>query len=181
MKRRRENNNSSKKVSIVVDITEISAIVAAAGLLVGVVYYVLDMRHQSKVRETDVIIRMNPSFSLSLIEWQEASFKVANLQFKDYDDFVKKYGSISTETPTIMAIHTVANFYEGIGFLLKRNLVGIDYVWDCYGPSVVLVWEKLKPVIEGSRKQYNIPTAYEPFEFLYDEMKKREQTGVKNG
>jgi len=158
-----------------VDITEISAMVAAAGVMVGVVYYILDMRHQSKVRETDVIIRMNPSFNLSLIEWQQASFKVANLQFKDYDDFVRKYGSISTQTPTIMAIHTVANFYEGIGFLLKRNLVGIDYVSDCYGPSVVLVWEKLKPVIEGSRKQYNIPTAYGPFEYLYNKIKKRER------
>ena len=28
-----------------VDLTEISAIVAAAGVLVGVVYYMLDLRH----------------------------------------------------------------------------------------------------------------------------------------
>jgi hypothetical protein len=35
-----------------VDITEISAIVAAAGVLVGVVYYVLDIRHQRQARQT---------------------------------------------------------------------------------------------------------------------------------
>jgi hypothetical protein len=29
-----------------VDITEVFAIVAAAGVLVGVVYYIVDMRHQ---------------------------------------------------------------------------------------------------------------------------------------
>jgi len=158
-----------------VDITEISAMVAAAGVLVGVVYYILDMRHQSKVRETDVIVRMNPSFSLSLIDWQQAAFKIANLQFKDYDDFVQKYGSLGTETPTIMAIHTIGNYTEAVGLLLKRKLVSINYVWDCYGPTIILFWEKLKPVIEGFRKQYNMPTVWAPFEHVYNEMKKREQ------
>jgi xanthosine utilization system XapX-like protein len=32
-----------------VDITEISAVVAAAGVLVGVVYYMLDLRHQARI------------------------------------------------------------------------------------------------------------------------------------
>jgi hypothetical protein len=171
-------------VSIVVDITEISAIVTAAGVLIGVVYYVLEMRHQSKVRETDVIVRMNPSFSVSLIEWQQAAFKVANLQFKDYDDFVQKYGSLATETPTIMAIHTIGNYYEGIGYLLKRKLVGIDYVWNCYGEAVIQLWERLRPVVEGFRKQYNMPTVWRPVEYLYNEMKRKQQLqqkGVKSG
>jgi hypothetical protein len=113
-----------------VDIQTVSIMLASASVIAGVVYYALQIRHQSKIRETDVIVRMNPSFSLSLIDWQQAAFKVANLQFKDYDDFVKKYGSFSTETPTIMAIHTIGNFYEGIGYLLKRNLIGIDYVLE---------------------------------------------------
>jgi hypothetical protein len=158
-----------------VDITEISAVVAAAGVLVGIVYYVLEMRHQGKVRETDVIVRMNPSFNVSLIEWQQAALKVANLQFKDYQDFVDKYGSLATETPTIMAIHTIGNYYEAIGYLLKRKLVGIDYVWNCYGEAVIQLWEKLKPVVEGFRKQYNVPTAWQPVEYLYREMKRTQQ------
>jgi len=41
-----------------VDVTEISAIVAAAGVLVGVAYYILDMRHQNKIRRTDLDLRL---------------------------------------------------------------------------------------------------------------------------
>jgi hypothetical protein len=41
-----------------VDVTEISAIVAAAGVLVGVVYYILDMRNQAKIRQTDLVMRL---------------------------------------------------------------------------------------------------------------------------
>ena len=38
-----------------VDITEISAIVAAAGVLVGVIYYLLDVRNQAMIRKTELI------------------------------------------------------------------------------------------------------------------------------
>ncbi len=41
-----------------VDLTEISAFVAALGVLIGVVYYVLEMRHREKMRKTDLVIRL---------------------------------------------------------------------------------------------------------------------------
>ena len=166
---------ANKEVSRVVDIQTISIAVASASVVAGVTYYALQLRNQSKIREMDAIVRINPSFSVSLIEWQQAAFKVGNLQFKDYDDFVKKYGSFATETPTIMAIHAICNFYEGIGYLLERRLVSIDYVWNVYGDAIVLLWEKLKPVVEGVRKEFNVPRIWKPFEHLYNEMKKREQ------
>lgn len=34
-----------------VDVTEISAVVAAAGVMIGVVYYILEIRHQTKARQ----------------------------------------------------------------------------------------------------------------------------------
>lgn len=171
-------------MSIVVDIQTVSIAIASTSVIAGVVYYALQLRHQSKIRELDAIIRMNVCYSLSLIEWQHAAFKIANLQFKDYDDFVKKYGSLATETPTIMAFHTISNYSEAVGYLLKRKLLSINYVWDTFGPTSILFWEKLKPLIEGFRKEYNTPTAFGPFEYLYNEMKRKQQLqqkGVKNG
>ena len=41
-----------------VDITDISAVVAAAGVLIGVAYYILDMRNQIRIRKTDLLIRL---------------------------------------------------------------------------------------------------------------------------
>jgi hypothetical protein len=165
-------------VSIVVDILllqTVSIAIASAGVFVAAIYYIFQIRNQSKIRELDTIIRMNVSFSLNLIEWQQATLKVLNLQFKDYDDFVKKYGSLTTETPTLMAVYMISNYTEGVGYLLKRKLVSINYVWDTFGLTAIMFWEKLKPVIEGLRKEYNSPTSFEPFEYLYNEMKRREQ------
>lgn len=53
-----------------VDITEISAIVAAAGVLVGVVYYILEIRHQIKMRQIDLLARLYSTMTGK--EWMEA-------------------------------------------------------------------------------------------------------------
>jgi hypothetical protein len=157
------------------DISSITGIITAVGVVVGVIYYILEIRHQTRIRETDLAIRMNPSFNLTAIEAQQAMAKVIALEYKDYDDFAKKYGSMLSDTPTTMAVVTVCNYFEAIGYLRKRRLLGIDYTWDMAGEITIGMWEKIGPVVEGLRKQLNMPRQWEPFEYLYDEMKKREQ------
>jgi hypothetical protein len=43
----------------------------------------------------------------------------------------------------------------------------------------------VKPIVEGVRKQFDFPSMYEEFEYLYNEVIRREQQlqqkGVKNG
>lgn len=159
----------------------ISILIASAGVFVAAIYYIFQIRHQTRFRETDLEIRMNPVFNLNGIEWVQAMRKVTALEYKDYDDFVKKYGTLSIETPITVAVATICNWFEAVGYLLKRNLVSADYLWDCHGHIGIFVWEKLKPVIEGHRKQYNMPGLWKPFEYFCNEMKKREQKGVKSG
>jgi hypothetical protein len=46
-----------------VDITETSAMVAAAGVMIGVVYYILDIRHQARTRQMDLFVRLYSTFT----------------------------------------------------------------------------------------------------------------------
>jgi len=148
-----------------VDIYEISAVLAAAGVLVGVVYYILDMRHQMQVRQTELIMGLYRDFGS--IEFQEALWRFMAREYKDFDDYEKQYGW--TEAVTI------GTFFEGIGLLLKRKLVDIKLVDDLFTTPVKVSWEKMKPIVYDSRKHWNSPAAYEWFEYLYKELKKREQ------
>jgi hypothetical protein len=158
-----------------VDITEVSAIIAAAGVLVGVVYYILDMRHQRQVRQTDLIMGLYRNYGS--IEFQEALWKVNSRKYRNFDDYEKQYGWAE-----VVAIGT---FFEGIGLLLKRKLVNIQLVDDLFTTPVKVSWGKMKPIVYDSRKQWNSPAAYEWVEYLYNEMRKREQKlqqeGVRNG
>ena len=158
-------------VSKVVDVTEISAVVAAAGVLVGVLYYILDMRNQTRQRQTDML--WNIYRSMVTKEFLEAMLRIMTLEFKDYDDFVKRYGPMISESPITLAYLIITDMYEGIGVLLHRKLVEADLLFEFV--SVQDVWEKTKPLIEENRKQFNSPRTLEWFEYLYNESRKREQ------
>ena len=148
-----------------VDIYQISAVVAAVGVVIGVVYYILDMRNQRQERQTDTIMTLYGTFQDK--EFQAELAKVMTAEFKDYDDAVKKYGWEFG--------FPVGLFFEGVGVLLHRRLVDISLVDDLFTFDIRIVWEKLKPIVEGARKHFNAPTILEYFEYLYNEMKKREQ------
>jgi len=156
-----------------VDIPSISAIVAAAGVLVGVVYYILEMRNQSKVRQTDLVMRLYSTFGSK--EFQDAWTRIErreSIEFKNYNEYVEKYGSGDYVQ--------CATFFEGIGVLLQKRLIDIKLVDSLFSVPLKLMYEGMKPIIEANSEQFH-QRVFEHFEYLYNEMKKREQSGVKNG
>jgi hypothetical protein len=164
----------------VVDITEISAMVAAAGVLVGVVYYILEIRHQNKMKQIDFIVRLYSTYGSK--EFHDLLMEIHSLQFNDYDDFVKKYGQWLSKGSAQTAIFVVSTFFTEIGTFVFRSLIDLDFFCDIFGyTSVKWNWEAVKPVILGVREQFHDPKVFYPFEFLYNEVKKREQGGVKSG
>jgi hypothetical protein len=163
-----------------VDITTISAIVAAVGVIVGVVLTLQELRHLRKQRHTDLLVRLAPWLNMSSTELQQAYVRVLNLEFKDYDDFVKKHGSLLVEKPEQMAIMAVGNYFEAIGTLLRRKLIDRELVWDYWGETFITLWEeKYKTYVEGARKQLHQPELGDAADYLYGEMKKEQQLSRK--
>ena len=146
------------------DIPSISAIVAAIGVLVGVVLTVLELRHLVKERQSDLLVRLFSTAGSK--DWLEAWMKVRDRETLDYDDYKEKYGFVE--------INEVFVFFELAGRLVKKRLIDIDLLPFARG-QVEATWEKIKPILEGSRKRFNEPRTGYGFEYLYNEMKKREQ------
>ena len=160
-----------------IDITEISAIVAATGVMIGVVYYILDIRYQARTRQTDLVMRLYATFSSN--EFQDAWAKVRKRakEFESIDDifdFEEKVGGLRE-------VNQVCLFFEGVGILLKRKIVNDTMIEDLFGGAIARTWENVKTGIIKARQQLNDPTIYYYFEYLFNEMKKREQKSVKNG
>jgi hypothetical protein len=163
-----------------VDIQTVSIAIASAGVLVAAVYYVLQIRHQTKLRQTDLIMRLH-SYTCSK-EAMEAFQKMMSIEFDDYDDFVKKYGSRTAATPETTPVLMIGQFMEGIGVLLHKELIDVETIRELF--PVQTAWRKLQPLVIGIRKKEGY-LAYEWFEYAYNEVKKREQklkqAGVMNG
>jgi hypothetical protein len=159
-----------------VDIQTVSIAIASAGVFAAAIYYILQIRHQTKLRETDLLLRLNSAMFANK-EFLRDLWRIWDLKYQDYDDFTKKYGSLARlheENSDLEAsMNVVLNQVDLLGHLLKRKVVSVDLLIEFY--NVVKLWEKLKPLIEGWRKEQNTPRMCEWFEYLCNEMKKREQ------
>jgi len=154
------------------DIASVSTIIAAIGVLVGVVLTVMELRNLLRQRQTDLVIRL--SSDIRSREFLEAFVDTFEAEFKDYGDFVKKYGMPFSKNRVPMSFLMVGNFYEQLGILFRNRLIDAYLISQLFPISVI--WEKMKPIVEGIRKEYHGPQYYEWFEYLYNEMKKREQS-----
>jgi hypothetical protein len=147
------------------DIPSISAIIAAVGVLIGVVLTVLEVRNLVETRQTDLVIRLYSTFGNE--ELQDAWEKTQTREYKDFNAYRREYG--------LREVNEVGWFFEGVGVLLHRRLIDIGLVDDLFSSPVRRAWEKLKPIAEGERNQTQRPQIWEWFEYLYNEIKKREQ------
>ena len=162
-----------------VDITEISAIVAAAGVIIGVVYYVLEIRHADKVKHLDLFMGIYSIWGSE--DMLDAHRRFMALKVKDYESFIKEYGPVLSATQIHRDIDRIGWFFNIIGFFVKEKIVNIKVVDELLGYWIIKNWETIKPLVYGWRKEYDIPESYHWFEYLYEEMKKRKQAGVAGG
>jgi cytochrome c oxidase assembly factor CtaG len=113
-----------------VDVSTVSIVVAAASVVAGVIYYSFQVRHQTKVRQTNLVMRLYSIYGSN--EFREALVKVMNLQSEDYEDYVKKYGPWFSDEPAHKAMAMVAMYFEGIGILLYKKLIDTSLAYDLF-------------------------------------------------
>ena len=160
-----------------VDVQTVSIAIASVSVVAGVIYYAIQIRHQSRTRQMDLLMRLYLTWGSE--DMKKALQDVFALEFENYDDFMKKYGLGSQAW---VDVDKVGWFINGIGFLVHEGFVNIKLVLGLFHKhALIMLWEKLKPVVEGVRKKFGFPESYVWFEYLYNEVKKREQEGVKSG
>jgi hypothetical protein len=155
------------------DIQTVSILLASASVVAGVVYYAIQLRHETMIRQTDLIMRLQSDWRNR--EFRDSIVAVMNLKLKDYDKFAKKYPPWEgMDNPEARAVRDVGLFFDLIGVLLSRKLIDIEMVDDLFSFYIKTVWEKMQPIVEDRRKAID-PTYRKWFEYLYNEMKMREQ------
>jgi hypothetical protein len=148
-----------------VDVQTLSIAIASASVVAGIIYYSLQIRHQTKVRQTDLVIRLYTTFASK--EMRQTWEKITTREHMDFNTYREKFG--------LSELNEIGWFFEGVGVLLHRKLIDIAVVDDLFSSPIKISWEKMKPVAEGERRQFGRPQIWEWWEYLYNEMQKREQ------
>lgn len=160
------------------DIPSISVVVAATSVVIGVINSIISSRKADSQRETEVMTRQAQLFMQVFDHYYREDFLedeneiLFEWKWKDFDDFWKKYGP-ETNSEAFNKWDSMGTYFRGIGVLVKRKLIDLNLVNELMGTSIILHWEKSGPVMKQFRDRY-WPHAYEWFEYLYNEMKKRQ-------
>jgi len=158
-----------------VDIQTVSIAVASASVTLAALYYIWQIRHQNKIRQTDLIMRLYSPIVTR--EFVENDVSIFHQDVDDLEGFMRKYGSFLKfmESPDYAPYMMDHEFFEGVGILLHKKLIDIELVDDLFSSPIIMIWEKTLPITKALREYFKRPQLSEWFEYLYNEMKKREQ------
>jgi hypothetical protein len=153
-----------------VSIEEIQAayyMVAATGVLVAAVYYIMNLRVNERNRKTQ--LSMSIAEKLNSKEFLKNMMDVYNLSWTDLDDYLKKYDSIVNPESYVLRNH-VWFTYDNLGYLLQKGLVETEIVYNATGGNSITIWDHYTPVIDYYRRVELGSNFLRGFEYLAKQM-----------
>ena len=153
-----------------VSVSDLASAAAAIAVTVGIALALQQLRDLRKVREGEVVLKLQESLTGALLEdlWM-----VMRFEYDDYKDFKVKYSGKREET----AFLRVGVFFEGLGVLVRRGIVPLRLVDDFFHGVTLAAWKKSEKAIQGYREEHNWKEFEEQFEYLYGRVKSfREST-----
>jgi len=143
---------------------------------VGVFYHIMTLRNTRKNQQLQLETRQVQLYMQLLDRFtsEENNLKrirINQLEFEDFEDFIRKYG-MEADPETSASRFRVLTELSGIGHLLHRGLIEIEFI-----PQVIMevtknFWEKWGPIELEMRRYSNNPRRSEYVEYLYKEVTK---------
>ena len=170
-------------------------LIQTVALLVGIIYYITIMRNQQRTRELtlesqeltrkaqeqaletrETQLFMNIFNTYSSGEFIEAFSRCLRWNYENFDDFMKKYGWLQKPYEEInwddvRDFNILVQWYEGLGFLVKRGLISSELVFGIMYGTIAQFWLRFEPLIFEMRERWK-SEVLEDIEFLYTEMKR---------
>ena len=152
----------------------VSYMAGALGVFIAAIFYVLNLRiSQRNMRQTLETRKLQfvTSITSQLLseEGQRRYGELLNMEWKDYDDFEKKYGS-DYNLDNYAKRMNVWKFYNTLGMLLREKLIEPEVLYRINDINPCLMWSKFKDIIVEQRKRYGGEDAFSDFELLKDEI-----------
>jgi hypothetical protein len=163
------------------DIQTISVVIAAISVVIGVINSILSSRKADQQRQVEVETRQAELFMQMYNRWSTPDMMKGYglVRFRsawtDYDDWAQKYGPDHGDFDVWASGMSLFSFFEGLGVLVQRGLIDIGLVEDLMGNRLVDTWSKYRPVREEGIRRGRDPKSWDHTEYLYHELKQRQQ------
>ena len=151
----------------------ISYMAGAIGVCIAAIYYVLIVRLNQRTMR--ITLTNNLIQRLLTEEFTAQVTELIYMEWKDYDDYEKKYGS--DNNPEIFNKRsTVWGVFDSLGILLLKGLADKDILYNCQAVfASAFLWSKYRLVLEENRRRYIGKDGYIGLEYLGREMLRTKQ------
>jgi len=163
-----------------IELSQIRDLVAIFGVIAGFSYYVLTVRNANTARKIQLI---NSSSLRTTLEVAHISLELLDMQWEDFDDFLRKYDSTVNHDNYAKRTFMFGNVAR-IGLLLHEKNIDIETTFKMLdgGYAIIQMWNKFEPIFMKQRELYEDPLRYQWFEYLVKELRKeRVRRGLPSG
>ena len=155
-----------------ITISIVLQLLQTAGILIGIVYYITIMRNVQRnqqmteeSRQLQLLIQFSNQRSE---EDMKRGLVLMNMEWEDYDDYERKYGS-DVNPDNYSKRMAMWSRFNWMGMLLRRGLIDRDVLFESLGPAALQHWTKFKEIISETRRRYNLHLYGVDFEYLAEE------------
>ena len=162
---------------IVIDLQTLSVMIAATGVTIAAIYYVLIVRNSQKMQQLQLETRQAQLYMGLLNTLRSPEFRkqwhiTESATWKDFDDFHEKY---SPGSEVLTATTSMFTFFDSVGTLVRKKLIDMDLVDGALAIHIIVMWKMYESILKGDREYFQTPTVWEDFEYIYNELNKRAQ------
>ncbi len=155
-----------------VNLETLSIVFTGLSISLAAFYYINTLRNTRKNQDLQLETRQAQLFMQIYNTWTSRESinirtELRTWTWTDYDDFIQKYGE-ANNPEAWSSFQELANFYEGIGVLIKRKLIDPAFVDDLMSGETLWGWVKFGAIVREYRVRKNAPYFYEFWEYLYN-------------
>ena len=168
-----------------IQIEYLPLVLTGLSITASIIYYASILRNanknqkiQQETRNAQIFMQFidklhNPEL---LSNW----IKLMRWEWKDLEDFERKYGSV--DHPDLFGIrYSFWATLNDLGWLVEKEIVGVEDVNTIVGPVLIWTWDKFEDIILEHRRVYNFPDQYLYWERLnHKVMEYRKQANIQS-
>jgi hypothetical protein len=151
-----------------VELHTIIDLLTPLSITVGVIYYVMVLQNQNKTRQIQLLMQLTSDYT---VESSRVGHELMYMEWDDYEDFERKYGSDNNPDNFAKRMYSW-NRFNTQGMLLMNGLVNRDLLFGTGRTGVMFHWKKFGEVIKEIRRRYAMPLYGIGFEYMAVEYKK---------
>jgi hypothetical protein len=157
------------EVSLILDSLQALSIIAGIGIAIQQLRGI-EQTNQRDLETREVQLQLNLLTQIRTMEFLKRYMHlVYDQEYDTYQEWIEKYGPRSNRESYSSYVY-VTGMYQNIGLLLKKKILSPEDIAEQIRPmSFITLWKKIEPIVNHHRNTTN-PSAYEPFEYLANEM-----------